>query len=153
MKAIPDSDFRRTLEDHWIEQNLKSPRVANPKQSNNRFWINPPSGRRRPYYLSCLLGLLDDWETCTVWRPTGSWGAPYEVELDRAETFVDHGMMRRLNIEIGSSHALEYGRSEFEQLMILLFISSFSWSTGEDTFVIPDHRNAFSNCNIMTSRL
>ena len=147
MTAIPEDRFVATLAEKGLALDPKYPdarALHYPNETHSRFWVTPTNARRRPYFLSTLLDLLGDWQTCSAWRPKGSWGDPRDVELERPDYVVEQCIFRGLGLVIGSSDVLAFDRSEINALITLLFDTSiFGWSIGEDTYVIPDHGRAF----------
>lgn len=147
MTTIPQDHFVATLAQTGLALDPKYPdaRVLRyTGEMHSRFWITPTAARRRPFFLSSLLDLLGDWQTCSCWRPKGSWADFRDVELQRPDYSVEQCIFRGLGIVIGSADVLAFGRSEIDALITLLFNTSiFGWSIGEDTYVIPDHGGGF----------
>ena len=112
--------------------------------SESRFWIVPPRAAERPYFLSALVSLLGEWQSCYAWRPHGSWPDRKTIDADRIGELVELNIMAGLGAPPGSIDVLRFSRDERDSLVTLMFATSiFGWSVGEDLYVVPDNASAF----------
>ena len=114
------------------------------ESSESRFWCVPASPERRPYFLSSLLDLMGDWNSCFVWRHMGSWHSTDQINLQRINDVVENQIHKGLGLPLGTADILEFTRQDLPALLTLLFATTvFGWSVGEDLYVVPDHTRFF----------
>jgi len=112
--------------------------------ADSRFWEVPARPERRPYFLASLLDLMPAWESCYVWRASGSWPAPDEVRPDGANDVVELSILQGLGLPLGTADAVQFTHDQRAALLALLFSTTvFGWSVGQDLYVVPDHGRCF----------
>src|SRR3954447_25046777 len=92
--------------------------------SDARFWLVPPEPERRPYFLGSLIDLMEDWQTCYVWRHRGPWPAPALLHPERIRDAVELRLLEGLGIPLGTEVVLAFDRGELATLVTLLFVST-----------------------------
>jgi len=108
--------------------------------TESRFWSVPKKPERRPYFLMTLLDLMDDWQSCYVWRHMGSWPDPDQFCHERINDSVEFRILKGLGLPLGTASVVEFSRDERDMLVALLFSTTvFGWSVGDDLYVVPDH--------------
>lgn len=104
----------------------------------SRFWKVPLAPERRPFFLSSIVDLMGDWQTCYVWRHLGSWPDPKHI--DHINDAVELLILRGLGMPFATGAVVQFVRDERDELVTLLFSTTvFGWSVGEDLYVVPDH--------------
>src|SRR5215510_3374816 len=63
-----------------------------------RFWCVPPEPERRSYFLSCFLELMGEWESCFVWRHSGSWPDAKHIDPRRINDVVEQRILSGLGL-------------------------------------------------------
>jgi hypothetical protein len=142
MKTHSEAQFLAWAERSGLHIDPRYPQSAvlafRPDPEQDRFWQVPEAPQRRPYFIESLLELMDDWNSCYVWRHLGSWPGP--AVPDRINDVVELRILDGLGVPLGTSAVLELSRSEFDKLVTLLFTTTvFGWSVAEDLYVMPDH--------------
>ena len=109
-----------------------------PDPQQDRFWEVPSEPEARPYFIASLLGCMDDWQACYVWRHLGNW--PRSVEPERINDVVELRILDGLGLALGTNAVVEFSRAEYDRLVTLLFSTTiFGRTVGDDLFVVPDH--------------
>jgi len=109
-----------------------------PDPEQDRFWLVPDAPEERPYFISSLIELMGDWQSCRVWRHLGRW--PGSADPDRINDAVELRILEGLGVPLGSAAILEFFRAESDKLITLLFETTiFGWSVADDLYVVPDH--------------
>lgn len=142
MKRHKEDQFLRWAKCRGIVLDPRYPESAvlsfDPPAVEDRFWEVPPEPERRPYFISSLLDLAGDWESCFCWRHLGSW--PKVPDPGRLNDRIEHQILSGIGLAIGSADVVEFRRNEIDRLITLLFSTTiFGWSVGEDLYVVPDH--------------
>jgi hypothetical protein len=143
MRTLSESSFLQWAVGNGFQLDPRYPKLAVlgfSVDTQARFWCMPPEPERRPFFLSCFLELMGEWQSCFVWRHSGSWPDPDHIEPQRINDVVEHRILSGLGLPGGTADVLEFARAETPTLITLLFSTSvFGWSVGEDLYVVPDH--------------
>ncbi len=125
---------------HLDPQYPKSAVLNFREESGSRFWEVPPEPECRPHFLALLFDLLEDWQTCYVWRNLGNWPDPAHQDPRRAGDAVELQILKGLGVPLGSAAVLGFGRGERDTLLTLLFSTTvFACSQPDDLYIAPDH--------------
>jgi hypothetical protein len=145
MNAVTESEFWQWAATRGVDSDPKhfeSGVLVFRANSESRFWVVPREPGRRPYFLASLIDLMEDWQSCYVWRPRGSWpDAKRVADLggninDEVELLI----LKGLGLPIGTAAVVEFARAERGALVTLLFATSaLDLSPNENTYVVPDH--------------
>jgi hypothetical protein len=146
MNIITEDEFLRRVSTRGLILDPKYPQSAVldfQGGSESRFWVVPREPERRPHFFASLIDLMEDWQTCYVWRHLGSWPDPTHVNL-RSTTGINDAVelviLKGLGIPLGTKTVVEFAREEREALVTLLFSTAvFGWSSRHDLYVVPDH--------------
>jgi hypothetical protein len=141
MKTLSEQAFLSWAESRGLGLDPRYPESAvltfRATDTEARSWNVPSEPERRPYYLSALLELLGDWQSCFAWRHLGYW--PESRDMDASET-VEHQILKGLGLPLGTTEVIEFQRADRNILLTLLFSTTvFGWSVGQDLYVVPDH--------------
>jgi len=142
MKTHSEKQFLRWAREHGMGLDDRYPDSAvltfKPDPNLDRFWAVPPEPERRPYFLSLMLDLMGEWQSCFVWRHMGSW--PGKPDPEEPNDRVEFQILSGIGLPTGTADIIQFERSEIDQLVTLLFSTTvFGWSVGEDLYVVPDH--------------
>jgi hypothetical protein len=109
-----------------------------PETNEDRFWEVPPQPERRSYFALSILELMGEWQSCFVWRHSGSW--PDSADPQRINDNVELQILAGLGMPLGTADVVEFARVELPQLVTLIFSTTiFGWSVGEDLYIVPNH--------------
>lgn len=143
MRMITTNEFLRWASTKAIHLDSRYPEAKAlqlPTDAGSRFWVVPPEPECRPYFLSRLLDLLGDWQTCYVWRRHGAWPGVSTDGEPAPNDRVERCIFQACGVPTGGSDVLAFDRPEFDAILTLLFAATvFAWSQPDDLFVVPDH--------------
>lgn len=143
MKTMTEKQFLKWAAEKGLGPDPKYPNSAvldfqGPSES--RFWKVPEGAAQRPYFLSTLIDLMGEWQTCYVWRHLGRWPDPANVSPHRITDAVELNILRGVGVPLGTAAVIAFDRSERAALVTLLFSTTiFGWSVADDLYVVPDH--------------
>jgi len=142
MKTCSQKRFLKWARSHGMGLDERYPRskvlTFKPDPGLDRFWEVPPWPEDRPHFLSMMLYLMGEWESCFVWRHLGSW--PGKADPKRLNSKIESLIVKAAGVRRETSGILRFKMSQRYQLVTLLFSTTiFGFTTSDDLYVIPDH--------------
>lgn len=142
MKTITEKEFLSWANNNGMGMAEGFPDVAiltfKPDLNHDRFWIIPAAPERRPYFIVSILEQLGHWDSCFVWRHSGSW--PDEADPYRLNDQIEFHMLEGIGMNMGTADIIEFSKEEIAKLTTLIFTNSiFGWSIQDDLYIVPDN--------------
>jgi hypothetical protein len=143
VRTISDEAFLEWASGNGLGLDPKYPHSASLQYRDGaeaRFWGVPEDPQERPYFLTSLLELMGDWQSCFAWRHRGRWPEADVFEPGRMNDAVEMRLLQGLGMPMGSRDVVVFERGELPTLIALLFTTSvFGFTVNEDLYVVPDH--------------